>query len=191
MRELDRYQQAGYTLVFVDESHWEVGNVRKRKWGEKGKKHFRRQPMRGNPLSCICAISDSGSKHCRLFDRTINSDMFKAYVTELMNLFLVDNANVLFVMDNAPIHKSELVQLAEERQHNIMFNAPYSPECNPIEMVFGFWKTNVGKLNNVDIADMITNISKCFDEITTTQIKSTINHFLLVVAPIVFAREDL
>ena len=31
---------AGYTAVFVDESHWSVGNVRTRAWGRRGKKRF-------------------------------------------------------------------------------------------------------------------------------------------------------
>ena len=44
MTELDRYMRAGFTLVFVDESHWNLANVRTRKWGEKGKKHFPGEP---------------------------------------------------------------------------------------------------------------------------------------------------
>ena len=158
--ELDQYIRRGFSVVFVDESHWSVGNVRTRKWGEKGKKHFRTQPLTRFNLSCICAISDAGQKHCRLFSRTITGEIFKAYLTELMDNFSVQNNNVVFVMDNAPIHKEEIVQLAAEKNHAIIFNAPYSPECNPIELVFGFWKTRVGRLLNVDIADMITNIAR-------------------------------
>ena len=42
--EIDQYQRYGDTTVFVDESHWRVGNVRMRKWGEKGRKHIMTQP---------------------------------------------------------------------------------------------------------------------------------------------------
>ena len=189
--EIDQYQRAGYTIVFVDESHWRVGNVRMRKWGEKGRKHIRTQPLTRFNLSCICAICDNGSKHCRLFNRTINSEMFIAYMRELFEFFSIGNTNVLFIMDNAPIHKNEIVQLAEENGHQVIFNAPYSPECNPIELVFGYWKTRVGQLVNVDIADMITNISKCFDEITPAEVKRSINHFMYEVTPKIFRREDL
>ena len=126
-----------------------------------------------------------------MFERTINGEIFTAYMRELFALFANDNANVLFVMDNAPIHKDEIVGLAEENMHKIMFNAPYSPECNPIEMVFGFWKTRVGKLVNVDIDDMVTNITRCFVEISSAEIKRAINHFELEVAPKIFGREDL
>ena len=181
--ELDQYIRGGFKVVFVDESHWSVGNVRTRKWGEKGKKNIRTQSLTRFNLSCICAISVAGEKHCRLFNRTITGDIFKAYLRELMNLFTVQNDNVVFVMDNAPIHKVEIEQLAEENNHAILFNAPYSPDCNPIENVFGFWKSRVDKLVNVDIADMITNIARCFEEITPAEIRGTINHFLLDVTP--------
>ena len=94
-------------------------------------------------------------------------------------------------MDNAPNHKDEIVQLAEEKYHAILFKAPYSPECNPTGNVFGLLKSRVGRLVNVDIADMITNIARCFEEITPAEIKSTINHFLLDATTKIFAREDL
>ena len=90
---------------------------------------------------------------------------------ELFDFMSVDNSNVLFVIDKAPIHKAEIVRIAEEHSHKILYNAPYSPECNPIENVFGFWKTHVGQLVNVDIADTITNISRCFEEITPMRSK--------------------
>ena len=189
--EIDLFQRAGYTLIFVDESHWSVGNVQMRKWVEKGQRHVRTQPLTRFKLSCICAICDNGSKHCRLFNRTINSDMFIAYMMELFTFFSVGNTNVLFIMDNAPIHRNEIVQLAAESNHAVIFNAPYSPECNPIELVFGLWKTRVGKLVNVDIADMVTNIARCFDEITPGEVKRSVGHFIYEVTPKIFRREDL
>ena len=155
MTELDRYMRAGFTLVFVDESHWNLANVRTRKWGERGKRRYHTRSLARVQLSCICAVSDSGKAHCRLFNRTINGDIFMRYMMELMDYFAADNSNCVFIMDNAPIHKEEVVRLAQDHHHEIMFNAPYSPECNPIEMVFGFWKNRVCQLVNVDIADLI------------------------------------
>ena len=37
---------------------------------------------------------------------------------------------------------------------------------------------------NVDIADMITNVARCFEDITPEEIMSTIDHFLLDVTQI-------
>ena len=46
MTELDRYMRAGFTLVFVDESHWNLANVRTRKWGKRGRGDTTRGPTR-------------------------------------------------------------------------------------------------------------------------------------------------
>ena len=66
--ELGDFINAGYTVVFVDEAHFDVGNVWTRAWGRKGKKHFRTVRTSSVSLSCICSISDSGHRHCKIFN---------------------------------------------------------------------------------------------------------------------------
>ena len=181
---------AGYTVVFVDESHWEVGNVRTRAWGPRGE-HIRVASRSNVSLSCICSISDSRQRHCKIFNSTITAPLFEAYMRELIALYRLDNENVVFVMDNASIHKKETSRLCETYGCRVIFNAPYSPECNPIEMVFGIWKTRVGKLSNVDIFSLIQNISRCFSEIQPAEVKRCIAHFLGPVTIKIMNREDL
>ena len=190
-RQLDSFIMAGYTVVFVDESHWSIGNVRTRAWGPKGEKHIRTERSSSISLSCICSISDSGQRHCKLFNTTINAEIFKAYMKELISLYRLDNENVIFVMDNASIHREEIRLLCETYGCKVLFNAPYSPECNPIEMVFGIWKTRVGKLSNVDLADLLRNLSRCFEEIAPSEVKRCIAHFLGPVTTKIMNREDL
>ena len=54
--------------------------------------------------------------------------------------------NLLLLWDNAPSHKSKVVKkyLAEQNQYNpaiwIECIPPYSPELNPIEMLWGYVK---------------------------------------------------
>ena len=41
-------------------------------------------------------------------------------------------------MDNASIHKTkELKEILNHKKYNVVYTPPYSPEFNPIEMVFG------------------------------------------------------
>ena len=117
--------------------------------------------------------------------------MFKTYMREIIALYSVDDENFLFVMDDASIHRREVAELAEEHGCKVLFNAPYSPECNPIEMVFGIWKTRVGKMMKVDIADVLTNIARCFEETTPCEIRRCVQHFLGPVTRRVLSREDL
>ena len=85
--QLDSFITGGDTVVFVDESHWEVGNVRTRGWGPRGEKHFRTLPNGSVAVSCICSISDSGRRHCIAFHSTINADTFMASMKELISLY--------------------------------------------------------------------------------------------------------
>ena len=190
-QELDAYINAGYLVVFVDESHWSVGNVRTRAWGPKGQKHFRTTNSASFTLSCICSISASGDRHCKIFNSTINAEIFTAYMKLLIDLYSQDEENVVFVMDNARIHKPEMVELAQTKGCAVLFNAPYSPECNPIELVFGIWKTRVGKLRNVDIADLLANIAECFETISPCEIRKCIAHFTNTVTRQVLTNQDI
>ena len=190
-RELDALISAGYMPVFVDESHWTVGNVRTRGWGPKGEKHYRSTTLASFTLSCVCMISQAGDRHCKIFNTTINSEIFNACMRELIKLCRLENENVVLVMDNAYIHRREIVELAETNGCKVLFNPPYSPECNPIEMVFGTWKTRVGKLTNADIADLLQNIAEGFETIDRQEIRRHVAHFLGPVTVRVMNGEDL
>ena len=189
-QDLDALIREGYMVVFVDETHWSVGNVRTRSWGPKGRKHFRTTSLASFSLSCICSVSDNGHRQCKMFNTTINGEMFKAYMTELIGLYRLDNESVVFVMDNASIHRHDVVELAEANGCKVLYNAPYSPECNPIELIFGIWKSRVGKLINIDIANMISNIARCFEEIAPSEIRGRVQHFLVDVTERVMNRKD-
>ena len=190
-QELDVYINAGYLVVFVDESHWSVGNVRTRSWGPKGQKHFRTTNIASLSLSCICSISASGDRYCKIFNSTINGEIFTAYMKLIIDLYCQDNENVVFVMDNARIHKPEMVELARTKGCAVLFNALYSPECNPIELIFGIWKTRVGKLRNVDIADLLANIAECFETISPCEVRRSIAHFTNTVTRLVLTNQDI
>ena len=100
-RELDALIKAGYMPIFVDESHWSVGNVRNHGWGRRGEKHFRTRNLASFSLSCICAISMAGDRHCKLFNSTINGEMFTAYMRELIALCRSDE-RTLFLSWTTP-----------------------------------------------------------------------------------------
>ena len=190
-KELDAFIRAGYMAIFVDESHCSVGNVRTRGWGPKGEKHLRTTDLSSFSLSCICAVTQSGEKYCKIFNVTITNEIFVAFMKEFISLCRVEHGNAVFVMDNASIHRSGVVELAETNGCKVLYNAPYSPECNPIELVFGIWKTEVGKLTNANMADLLENISRCFEEISKDTIRGCVNHFLGPVTIKVMNHQDL
>ena len=142
-------------------------------------------------MSCICAVTQSGKKYCKIFNVTITNEIFVAYMKELIALCRLEHVNAVFVMDNASIHRNVVRTLAETNGCKVIYNAPHSPECHPIELVFGIWKTEVGKLSNANIAHLLENISQCFEAISKDTIRSCVNHFLGPVTFKVMNREDI
>ena len=57
------------------------------------------------------------------------------------------DAGTTLLLDNAAIHKTAAVRAAAERKgYCLLFTPPYSPELNPIELVFGILKNAFYKL---------------------------------------------
>ena len=61
------------------------------------------------------------------------------------------NFNVIFAMDNAPVHNGALT---DQNGHLIKKLPPYSPTLNPIENCFGCVKASVKRKLNVRMAEI-------------------------------------
>ena len=87
-------------------------------------------------LALIMGVSlEGGVEHWKLFKRSVNSEKFCAYMQELRDMYPLE-ALTLF-LDNLAVHRSQVVQeKAVELDIEFIFNVPYSPDFNPIEMVF-------------------------------------------------------
>ncbi len=59
-----------------------------------------------------------------------------------------------------------------------MFNAPNSPDMNPIEMVFGFWKARSAAVLNQEtsIDTIIDELALTFVKITRAEIRRCLEH---------------
>jgi transposase len=67
-----------------------------------------------------------------LFDGSINTDVFEAWLQQALLPVLPNGAVV--VMDNAPFHTSERIQKAIDAAGCLLeYLPPYSPDLNPIE----------------------------------------------------------
>ena len=73
-------------FVLDDESLLKVGKDRVRKWATREETFVYNNSAFS--FRCICVICDDGSEHCRLFNRTMNSDVFTAYARTVPLLFV-------------------------------------------------------------------------------------------------------
>jgi len=75
-----------------------------------------------------------------------NATYFKDFLETLINKVDKDN---FFLLDNARIHHAKIVKAYTESINcNLLFNAPYCPEFNPIEHVFSKFKYYIRNKND-------------------------------------------
>ncbi len=138
-----RLRQAGLTperLVFIDET-WVATNMTR----------TRGRSLRGTRLRCSVPHGNwktttflAGLRTCGLvaplvIDGPINGELFRRYVEQHLAPTL--SAGDIVVLDNLSSHKVAGVQAAIEAVGaELWFLPPYSPDFNPIELVFAKFK---------------------------------------------------
>jgi transposase len=85
--------------------------------------------------SLIAALGIAGMRCSTVVDGPVNADVFEAFVEQVLVPQLKPGDVV--ILDNLSSHKGERIRrLIESRGAKLEFLPPYSPDLNPIEMVF-------------------------------------------------------
>ncbi len=83
----------------------------------------------------IAALGIEGMQCSTVVDGAVNGDVFEAFVEQVLTPQL--KPGDIVVMDNLSSHKRVRVrELIEARRAKLMYLPPYSPDLNPIELVF-------------------------------------------------------
>ena len=84
--------------------------------------------------------------------------------------------NSIVILDNATIHHSEeIVNLIESRGAKIIHLPPYSPDLNPIELMFGVYKSALKRFYNEKLSVAHTFALQAVTSVTA-------NNFFSIVA---------
>lgn len=88
-----------------------------------------------NTTTLIAALDIEGMRCSTVVDGPINADVFESFVEQVLVPEL--GPGDIVVMDNLSSHKrARTRELIESRGAELVFLPPYSPDLNPIEMVF-------------------------------------------------------
>lgn len=125
-----------------------------------------------NHYSLIMAISSKGTKRFCIQKDTVDSNTFYDFIRSIRI-----PKHAVVIMDNASIHKSKITkQLIESRKARLVFVPPYSPEYNPIEMVFGSVKNRFYKQRYKKRFETIKAIHSSVKSIKKQNIVNCFNH---------------
>lgn len=123
-------------MIFIDETWAKTNMTRLRGRAPRGERLLAKVPHgHWKTTTLIAALGMSGVRCSMVLDGAIDRQFFDAFVEDILVHELKPGDVV--VLDNLSSHKSEKAKkLIESRGAELVFLPPYSPDLNPIEMVF-------------------------------------------------------
>lgn len=123
-------------LVFIDETGCNLGMARHHARAPRGQRATDRVPRnRGGPITIIGALTLRGLSAVMTVEGGTDTLVFQAYVDHVLVPELHEGDIV--VMDNLAAHKAPGVRASIEAAGcTVVFQSPYSPDLNPIEMAW-------------------------------------------------------
>ena len=129
------------TVLFIDEVTFSSKTRKEHTWFLAGAEAvvYKRQ-LHFPVVACVGAIDQHGSLvQLSTFEKSVNKDKFIQFLEELSQK--VDLQEALMFLDNLSVHHSLVVKdWAAAHGLELLFNAPYSSEFNPIELLWAFSK---------------------------------------------------
>lgn len=100
---------------------------------------------RWRSTTMIGAVRQDGSTACMTVEGAVNAEIFRSYVREV--LLPTMRAGDILVMDNLSTHKDqESLDLLKNAGVNVRFLPAYSPDYNPIELMWSKVKAYLRKV---------------------------------------------
>lgn len=131
----------------------------------------------GKNQTLICAMRLTGPTAPFVLEGAVNGDIFVWYIREILGPSLVPGQVV--VLDNLSAHRrAEVQELIEERGCTLLFLPPYSPDFNPIELMFSKLKALVRAGEWREVMVLIEGIGKALAAVTRSDIRGWIRHAL-------------
>jgi transposase len=123
----------------------------------------------------IGCLSEHGIVAPYVLDGAVNGEFFVAYVEQVLVPVLRPNDTV--IMDNLPAHKVAAVRIAIEAVGaKLEYLPPYSPDLNPIEMVFSKMKAKL-RGEALRTVDAIWNaLGRIADALTPEECRNYLRH---------------
>jgi transposase len=157
-------------LVFIDESSINTGMTRLYGRGKKGERVVDYTPdVRFERTTILPSVRVNGELVPCTFEGSLNGDIFKEYIAQFLAPTLKEGDIV--VMDNLSSHKVKgVIDPIIAVGATVMYLPPYSPDFNPIEMMWSKIKAylRMAKARTKNMLEVA--IKEALNSITTSDI---------------------
>jgi len=155
-------------LIFIDETWAKTNMTRLRGRAPRGERLIDKSPHgHWKTTTLIAALDVDGVMCAAVVDGPVNGDIFEAFVEQVLVPELQPGDVV--VMDNLSSHKRVRTrELIEAAGAELVFLPPYSPDLNPIEMVFSKIKQLLRSLGCRTRETLWNAIQSVLDQVSPT-----------------------
>ena len=163
-------------LVFIDETGTTTNMVRSRGRSRRGTRLVGRVPHgHWKIITFVAGLRQNEIVAPFVIDQPMNSVIFLTYVTQCLVPTLKEGDIV--VMDNLKPHKTAGVgEAIEAAGAKLLYLPPYSPDLNPIELLFAKLKALLRKYAEPAIEALWKRIGKLLYEISSSECAAYLRH---------------
>ena len=167
---------AAETLVFVDETSTQTVMTRARGRAPKGERVVGHVPRNhGHNITCLAAISATGVMAPCVFERSLDGPLFVQWLTAWLLPALPTGTTI--VLDNLSVHRNAAARAAiEQAGCHLRFLPAYSPDFNPIELVFAHLKTHLRGAAARTFDAVVAAIGSGLDAVTPSHLHASYRH---------------
>ncbi len=163
-------------IISIDEISFDTNIFNHKGWSKKGNKINKMFNYNRKRYTIICGISNKKCIHYKIVKNSAKKEDFYNFIKDLT--LNIENKSLL--LDNARIHHSRIIkQYVNTTSNKLLFNIPYNPETNPIEMYFSKFKRLVRSRSDNE-NNLIKNINKLIHKTKSFEInkyfKKSIGH---------------
>jgi transposase len=157
-------------LVFIDESSINTGMTRLDGRGQTGERVVDYTPdVRFERTTVLSSVRANGEIVPCTFEGSLNGDIFKEYIAQFLAPTL--KKGDIVVMDNLSSHKVKgVIDPIISAGATVMYLPPYSPDFNPIEMMWSKIKAYLRKAKARTKVLLETAITEALNSITASDI---------------------
>lgn len=166
-------------FVFVDETYFKLADGPTKGWAKKGQKIYVRKSRDLTVYGLVAAISHDGLIGFQVFKGGFDCRCYSIFMNKLVHKMKGKGHNLdktYFIIDNAKIHHAALSQTLFNNNYHVIFNGPYSPFLNPIELVFMQWKRRVYHQTYFEENRLIAEIQQASKEFKIEMIHGSFWH---------------
>lgn len=163
-------------LVFLDETSTQITRTRSHGRAPRGQRLVAAVPRNhGRNVTCLAALSTTGVGPSLAFEGALTGTVFAQWVREQLVPTL--RPGQLVVLDNLSVHKTPAARQAIEAAGcHMRFLPAYSPDFNPIELVFSQLKAHLRTVAARTVAALMTAIGDGLNAVTAVIARNCFRH---------------